>query len=127
MPVALLSRGTYTSPATLLFYLGGTGPPLAGITLPYLTKEQEGRSDYWQRLIEFKRIGVGWYAVILLIVPILTVLAILLDILAGGSGAQFYQVLLLSVAAIAITALWGPKSLTRQQGNPDSARKTVLV
>ena len=86
---ALFGQGADTLPVTLLFYLGGTGPPVAGIILTYLTQGMKGRRDYWQRVIEFKRIGVGWYAVILLTIPVLTVLAILWDILAGGSGAQF--------------------------------------
>lgn len=89
IPAAMFNQGTEVLPVTLLFYLGGIGPPLAGIVLTYLTQEREGRRDYWKRVIEFKRIGVGWYAVILLTFPILTILAILLDILAGGSGAQF--------------------------------------
>jgi membrane protease YdiL (CAAX protease family) len=92
IPVAWLGRDAYTFPATLLFYLGGVGPPLAGIILTYLTQDQEGRRDYWQRLIEFKRIGVGWYVVILLTIPVLTILAILLDIVTEGSRAQFETV-----------------------------------
>jgi membrane protease YdiL (CAAX protease family) len=89
IPAALSGQGIDTFPVSLLFYLGGAGPPLAGIILTYLTQEMEGRRDYWQRIIEFKRIGAGWYAVILSIIPVLAVISILLDILAGGSGAQF--------------------------------------
>lgn len=88
IPAGLFPHDVETFPVTLLFYLGGAGPPLAGIILTYLTQEQDGRRDYWQRIFEFRRIGVGWYAVILLIIPALTVLAILLDIFMGGRGVD---------------------------------------
>jgi membrane protease YdiL (CAAX protease family) len=92
IPATLVGQGVSTSPVALLLYLGGLGPPLAGIILTYLTRGKEGRRDYWQRVIEFRRISVGWYAVILLSIPVLTFLAILLDLLTGGSGAQFETV-----------------------------------
>jgi len=89
IPTALSGKSIDTFPVSLLFYLGGVGPPLAGIILTYLIQGKEGRRKYWQRVIDFKCISSRWYAVILLIIPTLTALAILLDILDGGSGAQF--------------------------------------
>jgi len=38
LPGALLGQGTNAFPVALLFYLGGMGPPLAGIILTYLTQ-----------------------------------------------------------------------------------------
>jgi membrane protease YdiL (CAAX protease family) len=69
--------------------LGVLGPMVAGIGLTYLTCDQTGRRDYWRRVIDFKRIGVKWYLVILLFVPILNILAALFDMLLGGSGATW--------------------------------------
>jgi membrane protease YdiL (CAAX protease family) len=88
IPAALLRRDATAFPVALLFYLGGAGPPLAAILLVCLTQDREGRRDYWRRIVEFKRIGAAWYAVLLLIVPVLTALAALLDTLLGGGGAQ---------------------------------------
>lgn len=105
-PTALSGQGIDTFPVSLLFYLGGAGPPLAGIFLTYLTQGKVGRRDYWQRIIEFKRIGVGWYAVILLTFPILALLAVLVDIFARGKGAQFETVTRVPFAASAL--LFGP-------------------
>ena len=71
IPAALSGQDVMTFPFVLLLYLGGIGPPLVGIMLTYLIQDREGWHDYWLRVIQFKRIGIGWYAVILLAVPIL--------------------------------------------------------
>jgi membrane protease YdiL (CAAX protease family) len=70
--------------------IGGFGPSIAGIILTYRTQDQEGRRDFWRRSINFRQIGGGWYVVILLIFPMVYGLAILLDLLLGGStpGAE---------------------------------------
>jgi membrane protease YdiL (CAAX protease family) len=60
-----------------------------GIAFTYLTRDREGRRDYWKRVISFKRIPAGWYLIILLFVPILNGLAALLDVWTGGTGATW--------------------------------------
>ncbi|RPI95464.1 MAG: CPBP family intramembrane metalloprotease [Chloroflexi bacterium] len=74
--------------------LGVIGPMVTGIGFTYLTRDQEGRRDYWRRIIDFKRIPAKWYLVILLFVPVLNILAALLDKLTGGSGAGWGETLL---------------------------------
>jgi membrane protease YdiL (CAAX protease family) len=88
IPPALSGRGIDSPVVAALFGLGGLGPPLAGISLTYLTMDREGQRDYWRRVIDFRRIGVRWYAVILLTFPVLMVLAVLLDTLLGGEGIR---------------------------------------
>ncbi len=78
-----------TTPGIVLALLGLLGPMVAGITSTYRTHGQEGRRDYWRRVIDPKRIGASWYVVIFLFVPMLTALAFLIDILSGGSGAAW--------------------------------------
>jgi membrane protease YdiL (CAAX protease family) len=68
--------------------MGGVSPILFAIILVYITQDREGRRDYWQRVIDFRRIGKKWHVVILLTVPLLTALAALLDTLLGGSGIR---------------------------------------
>jgi membrane protease YdiL (CAAX protease family) len=75
-------------PVQVLIALGGIGPVVSAIVLTRITHDRGAQRDYWRRVIDFRRIGAGWYAVILLTVPILTALAVLLDVLFGGSGAQ---------------------------------------
>ncbi len=85
---AVLGLGN-TAVGLVLSLLGVLGPMVAGIGLTYLSYDQEDRRDYWRRVIDFKRIGVKWYLVILLFAPALNILAALLDILLGGSGATW--------------------------------------
>lgn len=73
----------------VILLLGVIGPMVTGIGFTYLTRDKEGRRDYWKRIISFKRIPARWYLVIFLFVPVLNILAALLDILTGGSGATW--------------------------------------
>jgi membrane protease YdiL (CAAX protease family) len=88
VPAALWGEPEPAPLTRLLHYVGGLMPLLVAIALVYTTLGREGRRDYWRRAIDFKRIGTQWYAVILLLVPALTGLGILLDLLLGGHGAQ---------------------------------------
>jgi membrane protease YdiL (CAAX protease family) len=78
--------------AQMLLYLGGLGPPLAGISLVYLTQGRSGRRDYWRRVVQFGRIDGVWYGVIVGTVPILAGVAVLGDVWLGGDGAQIEAV-----------------------------------
>jgi uncharacterized protein len=69
--------------------LGVVGPMVTGIAFTYLTRDKAGRRDYWKRVIDFKRIPGKWYWAIFLFVPVLNVLAALVDVVVGGSGATW--------------------------------------
>jgi membrane protease YdiL (CAAX protease family) len=88
IPAAMSGQTAETSWGALLRCLGGIGPLLAGVLLTRLTQDRESWRDYWQRLIDFRRIGLRWYAVILLTAPALTGLAILIERILGRKGAQ---------------------------------------
>jgi len=75
-------------PILALHYLGGAMPVVVAIILLYVRHTRAERRDYWQRVVGFRRTGVGWYAVVVLIVPALTGAGILLDVLFGGTGAE---------------------------------------
>jgi membrane protease YdiL (CAAX protease family) len=90
---ALLGQGMNTAAGAVLLLLGVLGPMMGGIGFTYLTRDKEGRRDYWRRIIDFKRIGVRWGLVILLFVPVLTAIAALLDLLLGGSGGAWGEVI----------------------------------
>lgn len=53
--------------------------------LMQFTYDREERRDFWRRVLDFRRISVGWYLLIILIVPTLLAASILLDVLLGGS------------------------------------------
>ena len=90
IPLALSGQDVMAGPLMIALVLGGFGPSIAGIIMTYRTQAREGRRDFWRRSINFRQIGAGWYAVILLIFPLVYGLAILLDMLLGGSppGAE---------------------------------------
>ena len=114
IPAALLGRDAATFPVMLLHALGGTGPLLAAIVLTCFKEDRAGRRDYWLRVIEGKRIGAGWYGVILLTVPTLAILAALLDLISGGSGIYMQAAMPFGPHPLAIvpfalfTLLFGP-------------------
>jgi membrane protease YdiL (CAAX protease family) len=87
----------------VLVLLAALGPMVMGITFTYLTRDKDGRRDYWRRVIDFKRIPARWYLVIFLFMPILNGLAALLDVLTGGTGATWGEV--------ALNALSNPASI----------------
>ena len=69
----------------ILHYVWGSGANTSGAFLLYRYKNSTERKNYWQRLIDFRRIGKGWYALIFLTVPVLTITGIIL----GGKGAEY--------------------------------------
>ena len=85
IPLALSGRDVMAGPLMIVLLVGGFGPSIAGIIMTYRTQNKEGRRDFWRRSINFKQISLGWYVVILLIFPLVYALAILIDILLGGS------------------------------------------
>jgi membrane protease YdiL (CAAX protease family) len=87
----------------VLVLLAALGPMVTGIAFTYLTRDKEGRRDYWKRIVGFRRIPVRWYLVILLFVPILNGLAALLDMLIGGTGGTWGET--------ALNALTSPSSI----------------
>ena len=90
----LMGMTAETGEGLIVALLGVIGPMVTGIGFTYLTRDKEGRRDYWKRIIDFKRIPAKWYLVILLFAPVLNILAALLDKLAGGSGAGWGETLL---------------------------------
>jgi uncharacterized protein len=78
-----------TGQGAALLLLGVTGPMVVGIALVYLTRDKEGRRDYWNRITNFKRIAGKWYLVIFLFVPVLHLLSALLDCVLGGGGTTW--------------------------------------
>lgn len=86
IPLAASGQDVMAGPLMIALVLGGFGPSIAGIIMTYRTQDKEGRRDFWRRSINFRQIGGRWYAVILLIFPLVYGLAILVDMQLGGSS-----------------------------------------
>jgi membrane protease YdiL (CAAX protease family) len=70
IPAALTGQLSTEFPTVLLFVLGGFGPSVAGIWLTYRNSDRSTRRDLWQRLLDVKRISVGWYVTIAALFPL---------------------------------------------------------
>lgn len=62
----------------LIVVIGGFGPAIAGISMVYRTRDRAVIAEYWKRVIDFKRIGIRWYAVILALYPASVLLTFLI-------------------------------------------------
>lgn len=97
-----------------LRYLGGVTPLAVAVGLTYLKHDRPFQRDFWQRIIDFRRMSLGWYLVILLYTPIKSGLAALMDTLSGGHGiapeavSDFAAEPLLIVPTLLFWLLFGP-------------------
>lgn len=111
---ALLGRSIPGWGTTALHYLGGITPLAVAVGLAYSEHDRPFRRDFWRRILDFRRIGLGWYAVIFLYAPVKSGLAALIDVLLGGAGiapekvAQLVEQPLLIVPTLLFWLLFGP-------------------
>ncbi|HUZ17838.1 MAG TPA: CPBP family intramembrane glutamate endopeptidase, partial [Spirochaetia bacterium] len=61
---------------------GAFAPTFAGI---FLISLRGNRRDFWNRVVSFRRIGGRWYAVIVLLFPVIVALSLFIDFCIGGS------------------------------------------
>lgn len=89
IPLALLGEDPMTFPYLILMILGGLGPAVAEIILVFGLGNRQLRRDYKHRVLDVRRIGWKWAAVILLIFPVLNGIATLLSVVSGGPEPTF--------------------------------------
>lgn len=68
----------------MLVLAGALAPTIVGIILTQRDPNKENRRDFWKRVTDFKRIGIGWYGVIVFIFPVTMAVAFVLNKLFGG-------------------------------------------
>ena len=69
-----------------LLLVGLAVPGVAGIAFVYLVYDERGRSDFWNRVVNPRRVGLRWLVVILLVPLGISVFAGVADLLLGGPG-----------------------------------------
>lgn len=75
----------------VLLLAGLAGPGVAGIGFTYLVYDEAGRRDFWERLRETSRISLKWFAVILLLPAVMSLVGAAVDLLLGGTGATWSE------------------------------------
>jgi membrane protease YdiL (CAAX protease family) len=88
IPAGLLSVERHELFIHILHYAGGLMPTVVTLLMIYFHGNAQERKDYWQRLIDLRRIDKFWYIVILLTVPLLTGIGVVIDLWLGGKGAE---------------------------------------
>lgn len=73
-PIFGSGTSVWSFPNVVLFLVGGASPLLAGVTLAALTGGVERLREIWRRLVDVRRIGLGWWAIILLFWPAFDIL-----------------------------------------------------
>lgn len=86
--IVLLGLRINQMPAPLLFAVAGAAPMLAALWMVYRSPDQAQRADFWNRLIDLKRLGWRWGLLCLLLPFAILIFAGWLDRLAGGTGAE---------------------------------------
>lgn len=76
-----------------LIALGAFVPSTMGIVFTYLAKDRSGRRDFWRRVVDVRRIGWPWWAVIAGIFPLLYMVSGLAFSLLGGDLPAFKDIL----------------------------------
>jgi len=94
-PFILLGEKAMSMPYVLFFYLGSISPTLFAILLTYRTGNRSTTNDFWQRIIDVKRIRGKWWLAILLLYPLFNILAILIQSLFSGQPPSFESPLML--------------------------------
>lgn len=110
----VIASGRNASPLYIL--AGAIVPSLMGIVFIQLDLNRENRRGFWKRAIDFKRIGPGWYGVIVFLFPVILTVTFLVKNLFGGPSLSLGTVQralsnpLQLVALIVMTFLVGPLS-----------------
>jgi len=89
IPLTLLGQEVMRFPFVILMIAGGLSPAIAEVILIARSHDRAQWQDYRQRVLDFRRIRAGWWAVILLTFPILNGIAIMLNLLLTGEQPNF--------------------------------------
>jgi membrane protease YdiL (CAAX protease family) len=114
IPIIFLKLVFNTMPGIILYSIGGLGPVLSAIYLVRTTQQKDDRREFWQRVIDFKRVPLRWFFVSLFIPPLIAVFSILVSPFLSNEHTQWQplwlviQNPLMFVLFLFSTLLFGP-------------------
>lgn len=91
--IAVTAGFEMSSPGgVILFAIGGIGPTIAAIIMLYHYGDTAARKDYWDRVVNFKRISAKWYIILFTTVPAILLISIVISTFFGKPfGAQLLE------------------------------------
>jgi membrane protease YdiL (CAAX protease family) len=89
IPLAISGIHISKAPGIICFVVGIFGPSFSAIVLTYFLGDEYERRDFWERAVSLTRITPRWYAIILLIAPLCSLLAIITDLMLHGALPYF--------------------------------------
>ena len=110
LPAALINKDIGATVVIILIILSGIfGKLIPPILLPYLMYGKDGWRDYWQRLVDYKRLGIKW-GITSLVFPILFIfLGVITSLFFGGKFPSFEMTNVLKIIPYAFfILLYGP-------------------
>jgi membrane protease YdiL (CAAX protease family) len=120
IPVALTRQDYQQSPLLLaVVFLGVFGPGIAGIIMTYREQGKEGGRDFWRRVFDFRRISLKWYALILLLYPVLHLISIAINAWLGGDPPVFAfikEAMIMPAGLLTVTILYLLQSALEELG-----------
>ncbi len=89
IPITFSNEGSYTMPNLVLFALGGLGPTIGALISLHLNNNRDEKMNYLNRLINIKRLTFRWFLLIIFLPPLVSFLAIFLNLAITGTIPDF--------------------------------------
>ena len=83
--IVFFGYSPYEGTGLILFICGGCSPTFTGLIMALATYNKADKIEYIKSLYQVKRIGAGWWLLILLLFPIIRIVSISFDLLKGGT------------------------------------------
>jgi membrane protease YdiL (CAAX protease family) len=88
VPLAVSGLEPFSMPGILLFALGGLGPAAAELVLILRTAEAVHVRDYWERVLDPRRIELRWALLIVCFFPVVNSLSLWVSALLNGTDLE---------------------------------------
>ncbi len=84
--IILFKLNAYAGLGLVFLICGGMAPSLIGVILVFTSYRKEDRKDYFKRIYQANRIGIGWWLFILLVFPAIHAATVLITLSFGGEA-----------------------------------------
>jgi membrane protease YdiL (CAAX protease family) len=82
--IILLGLNAHEGLGMAFLICGGMAPSLIGVIMALVTYGKDEKKEFFRRLYQVKRIGIGWWLFILLLYPAIHIITLLTTLILGG-------------------------------------------